>query len=73
MRLIPFLLTHPRAGVTLLRCIASAMVVRLMWLMPFSAFRESMESSGTWLPGHEAICEEASRLITPAYLEFQRR
>lgn len=67
MRLISFLLTHPRAGVTLLRCIAGALVVRLIWLMPFRAFRQSLRPTGVWLPEHEAICDEAARLITPAY------
>jgi hypothetical protein len=67
MRLIPFLLTHPRAGVTFLRCIACAIVVRLIWWMPFRAFRKSLTPTGVWLPEHQAVCEEAARLITPAY------
>ena len=67
MRLISFLLTQPRAGVTFVRCIASALMVRVIWRMPFSAFRQSLTPLGIWLPEHQAICEQAARLITPAY------
>jgi hypothetical protein len=42
-------------------------VVRVIWMMPFRAFRQSLRSTGVWLPEHEAICDEAARLITPAY------
>lgn len=72
MRLISFLLSHPRASVTFLRCIVSAVVVRIIWFLPFSAFRKSLRSTGVWLPEHEAICEEAARLITPAYSVLRR-